>query len=229
MLQVENLEKNYNQKSILRDVSFQIEQGEVVGLVGENGAGKSTLLNILATVTKPSAGQVILDGMTYKGNQNAMRRHIGYVPQELSIWDDLSVEENMLFFEKLCWTKRTKEECRELCLTMQLTQWKEKVSSLSGGMKRKLNMAISLLHNPKLLLLDEPTVGIDMKSKNEIGKYLVHIAKNEGKTVLYTSHDMNEIATFCDRVYVIGEDPFYFNLLKENGVDVVHLTDSNSN
>lgn len=228
MLQVEKLEKNYKQKSILRDVSFQIEQGEVIGLVGENGAGKSTLLNILATVTQPTAGEVILNGSSYKRNEHTMRRHIGYVPQELSIWEDLSVEENMLFFEKLCWTRRTKEECRELCLTMQLTQWQEKVSSLSGGMKRKLNMAISLLHNPTLLLLDEPTVGIDMKSKNEIGKYLVHIAKNEGKMVLYTSHDMNEISTFCDRVYVIGEDPFYFNLLKENGVDVVHLTAINS-
>ncbi|MEO4053852.1 ABC transporter ATP-binding protein [Solibacillus sp. CAU 1738] len=223
MLQVDNLEKNYKQKKVLSDVSFQIEQGEVVGLVGENGAGKSTLLNILATVIKPSAGQVILDGMPYKGNQNAMRRHIGYVPQELSIWEDLTVEENMLFFEKLSWTKRTKEQCRELCLNMQLTQWEEKVSSLSGGMKRKLNMAISLLHDPKLLLLDEPTVGIDLKSKNEIGKYLVDIAKNDGKMVLYTSHDMNEIATFCDRVYVIGQDPFYLNLLKANDVDVEHL------
>ena len=228
MLQVENLAKNYKQKCILRDISFRIDKGEVIGLVGENGAGKSTLLNILATVTKPTAGQVILDGSLYKGNERFIRRHIGYVPQELSIWEDLSVEENMLFFEKLCWLRRTKEECRELCLTMQLTQWKEQVSSLSGGMKRKLNMAISLLHNPTLLLLDEPTVGIDMKSKNEIGKYLVQLAKNEGKMVLYTSHDMNEIATFCDRVYVIGEDPFYFNLLRDSGVEVVHLTDPNS-
>lgn len=225
MLQVEKLEKSYKQKKILSDVSFQIEQGEVIGLLGENGAGKSTLLNILATVIPPSAGQILLDGTPYKGNENAIRRHIGYVPQELSIWEDLSVEENMLFFEKLSWTRKTKEQCRELCLTMQLTQWKEQVSSLSGGMKRKLNMAISLLHNPKLLLLDEPTVGIDMKSKNEIGKYLVHIAKNEGKMVLYTSHDMNEITTFCDRVYVIGEDPFYYNLLKTNDIEVVHLTD----
>ncbi len=106
---------------------------------------------------------------------------------------------------------------------MQLEQWKESVKSLSGGMKRKLNIAISLLHDPMLILLDEPTVGIDMKSKNEIGKYLVKLAKEQGKMILYTSHDMNEITTFCDRVYAIGKDPFYINLLTNKGVVVEKL------
>ncbi|MEG0258349.1 MAG: ABC transporter ATP-binding protein [Lysinibacillus sp.] len=225
MLQVDRIKKSYKQKEILCDVSFQIERGEVIGLVGENGAGKSTLLNILATVTQPTAGQVTLDSLPYAGNLKEIRQRIGYVPQELSIWEELTVKENMLLFEKLSWVKKTKEQCQQLCLNMQLTQWDEKVSALSGGMKRKLNMAISLLHDPQLLLLDEPTVGIDMKSKNEIGKYLVNLAKNEGKMVLYTSHDMNEIVTFCDRVYAIGQDSFYVDLLKENNVDVQRLTD----
>lgn len=220
MLDVKNLKKNYKQKSIFNHVSFQVKEGEVVGLVGENGAGKSTLLNILATVTKPTNGSIQLNDQSYEKDLVNIRKSIGYVPQEISIWEEFTVEENMLFFNQLSWKKRTREECRQLCIDLQLFQWKENVQSLSGGMKRKLNIAISLLHDPKLLLLDEPTVGIDLKSKNEIGKYLVNMAKNDGKMILYTSHDMNEIMTFCDRVYTIGTDPFYRNILEENEVNV---------
>ncbi len=220
MLRVVDLEKSYGNKKILNQVSFQISRGEVVGLVGENGAGKSTLLNILATITKASNGFIQLGDFVYGKKMEDIRKIIGYVPQELSLWEEFTVEQNILFFEKLSWKRRTKEECRQLCIDMQLDQWKESVSSLSGGMKRKLNMAISLLHDPMLLLLDEPTVGIDMKSKNEIGKYLVKLAKEQGKMILYTSHDMNEITTFCDRVYAIGNDPFYINLLTNKGVQV---------
>ena len=130
----------------------------------------------------------------------------------------------MMFFEKLSWKRRSKSECQQLCLDMQLTHWKEPVQSLSGGMKRKLNMAISLLHNPSLLLLDEPTVGIDLKSKTEIGTYLHTLAKKEGKMIIYTSHDMDEITNICDRVYSIGKDPFYLNLLRQNGINVEQLS-----
>ena len=129
----------------------------------------------------------------------------------------------MKFFAKLSWGNVTLQQCRDICLQMQLTQWKEKVSSLSGGMKRKLNMAISLIHNPKLILLDEPTVGIDLRSKDEIGQYLMHLAKNEGKTIIYTSHDMNEIAQFCNRIYVIGHDPYYYDLLSAKQLNLVKL------
>ncbi|HWL24532.1 MAG TPA: ABC transporter ATP-binding protein [Ureibacillus sp.] len=223
MLKVVDLEKSYGKKKILDRVSFQLNRGEIVGLVGENGAGKSTLLNLLATITRLSKGTVQLGEFVYGKKPEAIRKIVGYVPQELSLWEEFTVEQNMLFFEKLSWKRRTKEECRQLCLDMQLEQWKEPVKSLSGGMKRKLNIAISLLHDPLLILLDEPTVGIDMKSKNEIGKYLVKLAKEQGKIILYTSHDMNEIITFCDRVYAIGKDPFYINLLKNNGVLVEKL------
>lgn len=220
MLNVVDLEKSYEKKKILNKVSFQINRGEVVGLVGENGAGKSTMLNILATITQASKGTVQLGDFIYGRKMEEIRKIVGFVPQEISLWEEFTVEQNMLLFSKLSWKKRTKEECRQLCLDMQLEQWKEPVKSLSGGMKRKLNIAISLLHDPLLLLLDEPTVGIDMKSKNEIGKYLVKLAREQGKMILYTSHDMNEITTFCDRVYAIGKDPFYINLLAGNGVQV---------
>ncbi len=220
MLEVTGLQKKYKEKTVLENMSFQMKQGEIVGLVGENGAGKSTLLQLLATVMQPTQGDLQLDGLSYKEDIKKIRQKIGYVPQDISIWDEFTVEENMLFFEKLSWKKRSKEQCRQLCMDMQLTHWKEGVQSLSGGMKRKLNLAISLLHDPVLLLLDEPTVGIDLKSKTEIGTYLRNLAKNEGKIIIYTSHDMDEITNVCDRVYSIGKDPFYTDLLKRKEVKV---------
>lgn len=217
MLQVTKLTKKYKEKTILQQISFTVATGEVIGLVGENGAGKSTLLNILATVIPPTDGQILLHNTTYT-NVTAIRQQIGYVPQELSIWEELSVADNMRFFSALSWKKISLEQCRQICQKMQLTQWEEKVANLSGGMKRKLNLAISLIHDPQLILLDEPTVGIDMRSKEEIGHYLVRLAKQQGKIIIYTSHDMNEIEQFCDRVYTIGEDPFYEKLLQARGV-----------
>lgn len=224
MLEVIGVQKRYRRKSVLKDVSFQMKEGEIVGLVGENGAGKSTLLQILATAMEPTAGEVRLNGKRYEDDFKQLRQIIGFVPQDISVWEEYTVEENMRFFEKLSWKRRSPEECRKLCLDMQLTQWKEPVHSLSGGMKRKLNLAISLLNDPLLLLLDEPTVGIDLKSKTEIGSYLLNLARNEGKMILYTSHDMDEITNICDRVYSIGDDSFYPSLLKVRGVDVVQLT-----
>jgi ABC-2 type transport system ATP-binding protein len=223
MLNVTGLQKKYKEKTVLENVSFQVKPGEIVGLVGENGAGKSTLLQLLATVIQPTQGDIQLDDLSYVSNMKKIRRIVGYVPQDISIWEEFTVEENMIFFEKLSWKKRTKEDCRQLCLDMQLTQWKEGVRSLSGGMKRKLNLAISLIHDPTLLLLDEPTVGIDLKSKIEIGSYLHGLAKNEGKMIIYTSHDMDEITTVCDRVYTIGKDPFYMDLLTSNEITIEQL------
>lgn len=223
MLQVNSLQKSYHKQKILNDVNLIVKPGEVVGLVGENGAGKSTLLEILATVQPQSNGSIILEDKSYSKDTKNIRKIIGYVPQEISLWEEFTVAENFMFFEKLSWKRRSLEECKQLCLDMQLNKWDEPVDSLSGGMKRKLNLAISLIHDPILILLDEPTVGIDMKSKEEIGNYLVKLAKNEGKMIIYTSHDMSEITSFCDRIYCLGKDPFYADLLKSRGIAVEEL------
>ncbi|AVQ99581.1 ABC transporter ATP-binding protein [Oceanobacillus sp. M65] len=220
MLKVHNLSKNYGTRKVLQDISFNVNPGEVIGLVGENGAGKSTLLQILATLQKPTIGSLSLYERNFE-DKKKLRKQIGFVPQEIALWDEFTVEENMVFFEKLAWSNRTKTQLKQLCLNMKLDRWKDPVKSLSGGMKRKLNIAISLIHDPDLLLLDEPTVGIDLKSRKEIGTYLQRLAKDEGKIIIYTSHDMDEIISLCDRIVCIGEDPFYKNLLEEAGKSII--------
>ncbi|RDW21612.1 ABC transporter ATP-binding protein [Oceanobacillus chungangensis] len=217
MLNVTSLSKAYRKKVVLEQISFSVQPGEIIGLVGENGAGKSTLLNILATLQRPTNGSIYLQEKSYKDEKQSIRKAIGYVPQDIAIWEEFTVEENMIFFEKLAWKKRGNEALRQLCLDMSLDKWKEPVKTLSGGMKRKLNLAISLIHDPTLLLLDEPTVGIDLKSRKEIGAYLQELASAHEKMILYTSHDMDEIIDLCDRIICIGDDPFYEEILINSG------------
>lgn len=222
MLDVQSVTKSYGKRKILEDLTFSVRTGEIVGLVGENGAGKSTLLKILSTTVLPSTGEVSLDGLVYrKKHMGNLRRQIGFVPQDIALWEDLTVKENMIFFEKLSWVKKTPDELRQLCLDMKLNKWEEPLKNLSGGMKRKLNLAISLIHDPKLLLLDEPTVGIDLKSRKEIGDYLKNLAVEQDRIILYTSHDMDEINTLCSRIVCIGEDPFYQDILADSGKELV--------
>ena len=220
MLKVNNVSFSYRTKQVLDNVSIEIEEGEIIGLVGENGAGKTTFLNILATLLKPKKGTIVYNNLNYKNKKRALRKQIGYVPQEIALWDDLTVMENMLFFEKLSWVKKSENDLKDILLDMQLDRFDTKVKELSGGMKRKLNLAISLIHDPNLLLLDEPTVGIDLKSKIEINEILRYMSEEENMTVIYTSHDMDEITQLCDRTIVFGSDPFYRQLLKHEGMEI---------
>ncbi|WP_249870916.1 ABC transporter ATP-binding protein [Oceanobacillus saliphilus] len=221
MLNVQAITKLYGDRLILDDISFSIQAGEIVGLVGENGAGKSTMLQLLATLSNPTKGNIFLDDLSYQKHKKNIRKQIGFVPQDIALWEEFTVEENMVFFEKLSWKNKTKQQLKQLCLDMELDKWQEPVNTLSGGMKRKLNLAISLIHDPKVLLLDEPTVGIDLKSRKEIGNYLKRQALEYNKIIVYTSHDMDEIITLCDRILCIGEDPFYKNILNETEKNII--------
>lgn len=216
MLSMQHVYKSYGRHEVIRDFNLEVETGEIVGLIGENGAGKSTVLKILTTLLKPTKGEVYLDGKSYKKHYKKIRPKIGYVPQDIALWEDLTVIENMKFFSKLSTVKRSTEELKNIVESVSLDRFNTKVSDLSGGMKRKLNLAVSLIHNPELLLLDEPTVGIDLKSRIEIGKHLKRLSTEENKTIIYISHDMNEIESICDRVVVIGSDEFYRTILKTN-------------
>lgn len=212
MLRVETLYKRYGKETVLENFSLQADRGEIIGLVGENGAGKSTLLKIIATLTRPTRGELYIDEKSYSKHYKKLRRKIGYVPQEVELWETLTVMENMKFFEELSLENRSVSELKALLSELHLEKYNTKVSRLSGGMKRKLNLAISLIHEPELLLLDEPTAGIDLKSRIEIGKFLKSL-RDKGVLIIYTSHDMTEIKELCDRTIFIGEDPFYKNIL----------------
>lgn len=215
MLEVKLLNKKYDKRLVLDNFSMTASRGEVIGLVGENGAGKSTLLKILATLLKPSSGEVYLNGKEYKKYFKAHRKIIGYVPQDIAVWEELTVLENMKFFARLSPVKKTVPELKILLNNIQLDRHDTKVSKLSGGMKRKLNLAISLINDPEFLLLDEPTAGIDLKSRIEIGEFLKTLAVTNDTLIIYTSHDMSEIKEVCDRVIVLGEDVFYRELLAD--------------
>lgn len=213
MLEVKDLVKNYGDHSVIENFNLNADEGQIIGLIGENGAGKSTLLKILATLLKPTDGKVYMEGKDYDKDYKSLRNDIAYVPQELALWNDLTVLENMKFFSNLSAAKCSVEDMTTLLKNVQLERDDTKVSALSGGMKRKLNLAISLIQNPKLLLLDEPTAGIDLKSRLEIGRFLKSMATDKEALIIYTSHDMDEIKNLCDRVIIIGEDPFYKGIL----------------
>ncbi|CEA02032.1 putative ABC transporter ATP-binding protein YxlF [Jeotgalicoccus saudimassiliensis] len=215
MLEVKSVNKSYGRRRVLDDFSMTAKRGEVIGLVGENGAGKSTLLKILATLSKPDSGEVYLNGKSYRKHFKAHRKRIGYVPQDIAVWEDLTVLENMKFFARLSPVKKTLPELKGLLNNIQLDRHDTKVNKLSGGMKRKLNLAISLINDPEFLLLDEPTAGIDLKSRIEIGEFLKTMAVNNDTLIIYTSHDMSEIKEVCDRVVVIGQDSFYREILAD--------------
>lgn len=223
MLNIQSLSKVYGKNKILNSISLTVKPGEIIGLVGENGAGKSTMLHILATLSDPTSGTVSLHDKPYKNSKKKIRKQIGFVAQDIALWEEFTVKENMVFFEKLSWKNKNNDELRQICRDMKLDKWNEQVKTLSGGMKRKLNLAITMIHEPMVLLLDEPTVGIDLKSRKEIGSQLHQQAKSQGKMIIYTSHDMDEINSLCDRVYCIGDDPFYHQVLKDYGKDPILL------
>ncbi|MBY0006687.1 ABC transporter ATP-binding protein [Priestia aryabhattai] len=210
MIEINNVSKTYGKKRSLANVTLTVESGEVIGLLGPNGAGKSTLLSILSTITAPSSGNVTIGGLSLKKNQKAIREVIGYVPQDIALWEELSVKENMKMWSKMTSRSLSNEQLQSLCSAVQLEgRWKEKVKNLSGGMKRKLNIAVSLIHEPSVLLMDEPTVGIDLQSKLEIIRYIKQLAA-KGKTIIYITHDLNEILGVCDRFAVLKEGKLEF-------------------
>ncbi|MFT4414736.1 ABC transporter ATP-binding protein [Fredinandcohnia humi] len=211
MIQIENISKRYGKKMSLQNVSMTIEKGEIYGLLGSNGAGKSTLLSILATISEPTSGEITIDGLSLRKKKKQIRDRIGYVPQDIALWEDQTVKENMVLWSKFAKQHVSDKQLYDICQMVQLGEkWHEKVSSLSGGMKRKLNIAVALIHNPDILLMDEPTVGIDIQSKLEINHYIRQLAQ-QGKTIIYTTHDMSEILFLCEKVGILKEGVLQFS------------------
>ena len=238
ILEVKDVSKKYGKKQVLSGVSFDIEEGDIFGLIGPNGAGKSTLINIITGILDPLNGEVLIGGHSIKKKPIEAKKLIGLVPQELALSEDISAIDNLNFFASLYGLsgKKLKEAVNEALEVVGLTEKKkEKVKKFSGGMKRRLNLAAAIMHRPRLLILDEPTVGIDPQSRNNIFEYLRKVNSQDKTTILYTSHYMEEVEELCKNIFVIdeGREIAYgsLNSVKEkaNGTVTIEIKADNIN
>jgi ABC-2 type transport system ATP-binding protein len=201
----QNLRKSFNEHKAVNGVSFTIYKGEIFGLLGPNGAGKTTTIRILSTVLEPDYGDVTIGGHSIRKNAGAVRQLIGVCPQELAFYPDLSAMDNLVFFGRMVGLDSQEARAQAIAnleLMGLVERAKGKVDKFSGGMKRRINLAIALMGHPELLFLDEPTVGIDPQSRNNIYETIIGL-KNKGMTILYTTHYMEEADRLCDRVAIM--------------------------
>ncbi|MBZ9607140.1 ABC transporter ATP-binding protein [Clostridium estertheticum] len=204
---VKNLEKSYNTKKAVYGINFVVNRGEILGLLGPNGAGKSTIINILATILSPDNGEITILGHDLKKDVKAIKLGIGIVPQDLAIYEEITAEKNVRFFASLYKLKgkQLEKQVKEALELVGLYDRKDdKPKTFSGGMKRRLNIACAIAHKPKLIIMDEPTVGIDPQSRNHILES-IKILKNEGATVIYSTHYMEEVEAISDRIIIMNE------------------------
>ena len=205
MLAVNGLTKNYGRLVAVSGVSFRAEAGETIGLLGPNGAGKTTTVSIIAGLLSPDSGEVLIDGKRVQSDTDPVKLKIGLVPQDMALYDQLSARDNLTFFAALYSIAGAKAK-QAIDDALQLVGLSDragdKVGTFSGGMKRRLNLAAALLHDPQILLLDEPTVGVDPQSRNAIFDNLEAL-KKRGKTLIYTTHYMEEAERLCDRIVIV--------------------------
>ncbi|MFP8782023.1 ABC transporter ATP-binding protein [Planococcus plakortidis] len=206
MLETDQLTKKFKDTIAVDEVSLVLRQGESVGLLGPNGAGKSTAIAMISTLMKPSSGDVRLNGKSVLKKPAEMRRVLGVVPQKIALYEELSAYENLKFFGRLYGLSGNRLEQRidyVLELVGLTDRKKELVKNYSGGMQRRVNLAAAMMHEPEILIMDEPTVGIDPQSRNHLLETIRKLNRDEGMTVLYTSHYMEEVEKLCDRVYIM--------------------------
>jgi ABC-2 type transport system ATP-binding protein len=205
MIEVERLRKSFNSLVAVDDVSFEVEEGEIFGLLGPNGAGKTTSINMICGVLKPDGGRVLIGGKDIWLEPKKVKQGLAVVPQEIAVYEDLTARDNLNFWGSLYGLSGTdlRERVDEALTRVGLSdRAKDKVKGFSGGMKRRLNLCMGLLHRPGVLLLDEPTVGIDPQARINILEVVRNVAA-AGTTVLYTTHYMDEAQDLCDRIAII--------------------------
>jgi ABC-2 type transport system ATP-binding protein len=204
-LEVQDVRKRYGSTVALDGISFQVAAGEMFGLLGPNGAGKTTLLSIISCLVQASGGEALLLGRTLLPAARDLRREIGIVPQELALYGELTARENLSFFGELYGLggAKLRQRVAEVLAAVALEDRAgSRVDTFSGGMKRRLNLGAALLHEPRLLLLDEPTTGVDPQSRNRIFEEIRRVNR-AGVTVVYTSHYMEEVQALCRRIGII--------------------------
>jgi ABC-2 type transport system ATP-binding protein len=205
MLDVRGVSKSFAALQAVNNVSFQVQAGEIYGLLGPNGAGKTTTISMISGLLRPDAGRVVVGGADVWKEPKKAKALMGVAPQELAIYEELSARENLEFWGQLAGLSRgdAKRRAGELLETLALAdRAKDPVKSYSGGMKRRINIGCALLHRPKLLLLDEPTVGIDPQARSNILE-LVRTLSKDGAAILYTTHYLEEAEMLCQRIGII--------------------------
>jgi ABC-2 type transport system ATP-binding protein len=203
---VKNIVKTFKDVRAVDDISFEVKEGEIFAFLGPNGAGKSTTIKMLTTLLKPTSGRILVNGNDPVENKNETRKSFGIVFQDASIDDNLTAFENMYFHAVLFKVPKDirKKMIEELLKFVELEERKsDLVKTFSGGMKRRLEIARGLLHNPKILFLDEPTLGLDPQTRNHIWNFIREINKNEVMTVFFTTHYMEEAERIADRIAII--------------------------
>jgi ABC-2 type transport system ATP-binding protein len=205
MIQIEQLKKSYGSLVAVDGISFEVRVGEIFGLLGPNGAGKTTTINMICGVLRPDNGRVLIDDKDIWLEPKAVKRNLGVVPQEIAVYEDLTARDNLNFWaslHRLSGRERRERVNGALTRVGLSDRAGDKVKSFSGGMKRRLNLCMGLIHGPKFLLLDEPTVGIDPQARLTILEIIREVAA-AGTTVLYTTHYMDEAEELCDRIAII--------------------------
>jgi ABC-2 type transport system ATP-binding protein len=204
-LVAQDLHKSFNEHKAVNGVSFTIYKGEIFGLLGPNGAGKTTTIRMLSTVLEPDQGDVSIGGHSIKREADAVRNLIGVCPQELALYVELGALDNLIFFGRMAGlsSQEAKEQAKaHLALVGLEERGKGRIDKFSGGMKRRVNLAVALMGHPELLFLDEPTVGIDPQSRNNIYETIKGL-RDRGMTILYTTHYMEEADRLCDRIAIM--------------------------
>lgn len=231
IISIKNIHKSYGDYQVIKDLSLDIYEGEVIGLLGPNGAGKTTLLSILSTLLPPDEGEGVICGHNLLKEPHEIKKVVSVVPQDLALYPTLTAYDNLSFYADLYGLKgsRKKSQITKALQLAQLEDWANKrVESFSGGMKRRINLVIGLLNDPKVVFLDEPTVGIDPQSRNHIFSCIRHLVDDRGVTVIYTTHYMEEAETLCDRVAIYDKGEILDvdtpkNLIKKYGENEVEF------
>jgi len=223
IIEIKDLTKKYGDFVALDSIDLSIEEGEIYGILGPNGAGKSTLIGVIASLLKLNSGKVLVLGEDVSKNKVEYKKQIGLVPQVIAIYGDYTAYENIKFFAELYGLRgnKLKESIEEALNFTGLSEFKKKkAKEFSGGMQRRLNIACAIVHKPKLLIMDEPTVGVDPQSRNHILNSVKELNKR-GTTIIYTSHYMEEIEYICTRIAIIDKGKVLALGTKEELNDIV--------
>jgi ABC-2 type transport system ATP-binding protein len=206
MLELMDVKKYFKNNRAVDGISFRVEKGEIIGLIGANGAGKTTTLSMIATLCKPDSGYIYYEGQDIVKNPAILRNVLGYVPQEIALYPSLKGIDNLRFWGRANHIrgKRLEQRIQEVSCIINFNEdyLNKKVSSYSGGMKRRLNIGVALLHKPSLIIMDEPTVGLDVEARNQILDTVIRL-KKDGAGIIYAGHYMEEMEKICDRICLI--------------------------